>query len=131
MAQADEVYPAWLWSVDSSSTDIGIGSSHPVSGDIAGGLTMSKGEARAAQKRSVKAARAQQRRGVDAASTDPQAANIGPKVDRQRVTVHLNQSAAAFDNGAQAAEVARLETRRSLRRANRNAIKARNFVVSS
>lgn len=130
LAKADEAYPAWLWSIVGDS-DL-VSGSPSSSGGAAGASTMTKGEARAAQKRSVKAARAQQRRGgVDGSADSVAAGNSAKAVGQRDAAEQRFASAEASIRAAEAAEAARAEARRSLRRANREAIKARNFVGSS
>lgn len=130
VARPDSEYPPWLWAL---LDDPAIKSSKVLSAGDVDTTGMSKGEARAALKRGAKAARAAvkkaaaaearaaaraERAGVNPAAATHAAADAELEQDKQPRT-----PAEKFEAERQA--------RRSLRKQNRDAIKAANFVKST
>ena len=130
VALPDAEYPAWLWTIMDSSTSSD--SSGAVLESVAG---LSKGEARAVQKRNLKAVRAAQRgmeRKASAAGAGMKAtgkASVGEVEGEVGEMERLHGVAAVAVEGGRATSVeAEREAKRAMRKANRESIKARNFV---
>lgn len=130
MALEDHEYPSWLFQL---LDDPSIASSSSLASiEMAG---MSKGEARAAQKRQAKVLRAAQlakekaqaRAAERAAKTGSTDAEQNPNLNNDKVLSHQEVQANLLSR-AVADEMAK---RKALRKANKEAIKARNFVSAS
>lgn len=130
VALPDSEYPSWLWNILDEGTSTS-----------AGGITlestagMSKGEARAAQKRNLRlvraAQRAQERLRERSALSAASAAGEGHKAQVSDGIV-AKPAGKAEDAAGEASSISEEDERnkkRSLRKANRENIKAKNFVA--
>ena len=125
VARPESEYPPWLFSL---LDDPAIKSSKTVGAGDVDTTGMSKGEARAALKRSAKAARqAAKKQAVAEAREAARRARRGEPLEEKREEVQEDKGPST---PAEAFEI-ELRQRRELRKKNRASIKAANFVKST
>jgi large subunit ribosomal protein L54 len=134
VALPDADYPEWLWTILDESAALTTHSG--VTLEATAGL--SKGEARAAQKRNLRAVRSAQRgmpnRDSGAAAAGAGMNAVGAASDGEvampagQAQILQAEAAMAVEGASKRSVEAEMEARKALRRANREKIKSRNFL---
>ncbi|PWN52284.1 hypothetical protein IE53DRAFT_385289 [Violaceomyces palustris] len=135
VALPDSEYPDWLWKL---LEDPSISSASSLAAETAG---MTKGEARAATKRNAKLARAAQKAADKAAEKAAKSASSNDSSSPEGVspvegltkesTLSVNANGSKVGAVDEEALKAEREKKRAMRKANKEAIKSRNFVSAS
>lgn len=130
VAKPDSEYPSWLW--DLLEDPAVVSSKTLIAGDV-DTTGMSKGEARAAYKRSAKLARQQLKK--QQAAEAKEAARLLNMTPQQKAAAQAKAAAKAAKDALPKTPTQvheeELKTRRTLRKKNRASIKASNFVRSA